>query len=53
LREGWTPKDDALPRKLVDNALPENGHRITDADMQVMLREYYHARGWDAAGTPP
>jgi len=53
LREGWTPKDDALPRKLLDNALPENGHRITDEDMQVMLREYYQARGWDAAGTPP
>jgi len=53
LREGWTPEDDALPHKLLHNALPENGHRITDEDMQVMLREYYQARGWDAAGTPP
>jgi len=53
LREGWTPKDDALPYKLLHNALPEHGNRITDEDMEVMLREYYQARGWDAEGTPP
>jgi aldehyde:ferredoxin oxidoreductase len=53
LREGLTPADDRLPRRFHDEALPETGKRITAGQMDVLLREYYAARGWNQAGEPP
>jgi aldehyde:ferredoxin oxidoreductase len=31
---------------------PHKGRRISEADMAVMLTEYYRERGWDAKGRP-
>ena len=55
LREGLTARQDRLPRRIVLEPLPggpHKGRRISDADMAVMLGEYYQQRGWDADGRP-
>jgi aldehyde:ferredoxin oxidoreductase len=53
LREGLTMQDDQLPSRFHKEALPETGKVITEEQMQVMLTEYYRARGWNEKGEPP
>ncbi|RJX35388.1 MAG: aldehyde:ferredoxin oxidoreductase [Desulfarculus sp.] len=53
LREGLTVADDRLPKRFTSEALPETGKAISAEQMEVMLSEYYQARGWDAEGRPP
>jgi len=53
IREGWTRLDDNLPPRFHQEALPEEGKGITEAQMATMLAEYYRARGWNEAGEPP
>ncbi len=53
LREGLTVDDDRLPRRFHREALPETGKIITEEDMNILLTEYYRARGWDEQGRPP
>lgn len=55
LAHGMDPASDTLPRRFIKEALPDGpakGHRITEADMAVMRRDYYRARGWDETGVP-
>jgi len=55
LREGLTALQDRLPRRIAAEPLPDGphkGHRISEADMAVMLKEYYQHRGWDENGQP-
>jgi aldehyde:ferredoxin oxidoreductase len=55
LREGLTAGQDRLPTRIVSEPLPSGPHkgrRISEADMAVMLTEYYRERGWDAKGRP-
>ncbi|UCF92538.1 MAG: aldehyde ferredoxin oxidoreductase family protein [Desulfobacterales bacterium] len=52
LREGLTPQEDRLPPRFCTEALPETGKVVTEQQMEVLLREYYQARGWDAQGRP-
>jgi aldehyde:ferredoxin oxidoreductase len=52
LREGLTPKDDQLPPRFHDEALPETGKVIAREQMDRMLKEYYQVRGWDSEGRP-
>jgi len=47
--EGLTPEDDILPARFHKENLPD-GHSITSEQMQVMLHDYYHLRGWDIKG---
>jgi aldehyde:ferredoxin oxidoreductase len=46
-------QDDQLPSRFHKEALPETGKVITEEQMQVMLTEYYRARGWNEKGEPP
>ena len=46
LREGMTPADDTLPPRLLNNALEDSGKRLTPAELQYMLDDYYTRRGW-------
>jgi aldehyde:ferredoxin oxidoreductase len=41
-----TPADDNLPERLLREALPPGGDRLTEAEFQRMRREYYALRGW-------
>ena len=48
VREGLTRADDTLPRRLLEEPLPEGpaeGHRVEKLDQ--MLDAYYGFRGWD------
>lgn len=46
LREGMTAADDTLPARLLREPLPPGGDRLTEAELQHMLGEYYALRGW-------
>jgi aldehyde:ferredoxin oxidoreductase len=45
-REGMTKKDDKLPGRFFREVLQETGKAITAGDLELMLHEYYQARGW-------
>jgi len=51
IQEGLRPEDDRLPERLLKNAL-KGGHRITEGELEKMVSEYYHLRGWDDRGYP-
>ncbi|MBW1800583.1 MAG: aldehyde ferredoxin oxidoreductase family protein [Deltaproteobacteria bacterium] len=52
LREGWTRKDDCLPSRFLKETLKDGPAKGQVVDLDTMLREYYHARGWDDEGLP-
>lgn len=56
IREGFSRKDDALPERILTEPLPSGiakGQRLTQAQLNLMLDEYYTLRGWDVqTGTP-
>jgi len=52
-REGWQPKDDWLPPRLLSEALPTGvaqGVALTAAELKEMICGYYQARGLDENG---
>jgi aldehyde:ferredoxin oxidoreductase len=52
---GLTRADDDLPARLKEEPIPEGpakGHLISQADLDLMLDEYYEARGWTPDGVP-
>jgi aldehyde:ferredoxin oxidoreductase len=51
IREGLKREDDRLPKRLHKEAL-KGGHRISEADLEKMLADYYRLRGWDEQGNP-
>ncbi len=56
LREGWQPKDDWLPPRLLSEALPTGvakGVGLSADELREMIRGYYHSRGWDESGSIP
>lgn len=48
-REGITRRDDTLPRRFLEEPLPEGSGPSTGSvlELEPMLDEYYRARGWD------
>jgi len=52
MQEGLTIEDDRLPPRFYEEPLPETGKVLTREQMDVMLKEYYHIRGWDSEGRP-
>jgi aldehyde:ferredoxin oxidoreductase len=48
-REGITRQDDTLPRRFLEDPLPEGSGPSTGSmlELEPMLDEYYRARGWD------
>ncbi len=54
-REGFGRKDDTLPWRLLNEPVPSGpaaGCRVTAADLDIMLSDYYALRGWDEDGVP-
>ncbi|SHO50333.1 aldehyde ferredoxin oxidoreductase family protein [Desulfopila aestuarii] len=51
IREGLTPQDDKLPKRLHKESLPEGGS-LSEAEMELLLSDYYRLRGWDSQGVP-
>jgi aldehyde:ferredoxin oxidoreductase len=53
LREGWTPADDWLPRRLLETTLLLPSGRVaslTAERLRSMISGYYAARGLDGEG---
>jgi aldehyde:ferredoxin oxidoreductase len=53
VREGFSRKDDTLPRRFVEEPLPEGPAKGQVVNLDLMLDEYYALRGWDKNGIPP
>jgi aldehyde:ferredoxin oxidoreductase len=51
IREGLKSEDDNLPKRFYKEML-ETGHRIKKQELETMLQEYYHLRGWHKNGFP-
>lgn len=51
IREGLTPAEDRLPKRLLEKPLP-SGKAISEAEMAQLLADYYQHRGWDENGIP-
>jgi aldehyde:ferredoxin oxidoreductase len=56
IREGFTRKDDHLPAKVMNTPIPEDtvskGSFISKKELNLMLDDYYEARGWTPEGLP-
>jgi aldehyde:ferredoxin oxidoreductase len=56
VREGFTRADDTLPERILTEPLKggaSKGHYISRDELDLMLDEYYTARGWDVATGAP
>jgi len=55
-REGLTRKDDSLPWKIMNQPVPDDGSAkgavVTKEELDLMLDDYYQARGWTNKGLP-
>jgi aldehyde:ferredoxin oxidoreductase len=53
LREGMDPlKEDTLPKRLLEEPLPEGASKGRVSRVREMIPEYYKVRGWDERGVP-
>jgi aldehyde:ferredoxin oxidoreductase len=52
VRDGLTRKDDTLPRRLLNEAMPTGASQGNTVPLDQMLSEYYELMGWDANGVP-
>ncbi len=53
LREGLDPQsEDTLPKRLLEEPIPEGPAKGKVSRLKEMLPEYYELRGWDAKGLP-
>ncbi|MDD1638365.1 MAG: aldehyde ferredoxin oxidoreductase C-terminal domain-containing protein, partial [Methylococcaceae bacterium] len=50
VREGISYKDDEIPRRMLEEPLPDNG--ATPIPIKAMLKRYYKIRQWDDNGIP-
>jgi aldehyde:ferredoxin oxidoreductase len=51
IQEGLTREDDRLSNRLYKETL-KGGHRISEAELDRMVTDYYRLRGWDEKGCP-
>ncbi len=51
-REGFARKDDTLPKRCLEEPMPDGPGRGHVVELDVMLNEYYSIRGWDENGIP-
>ncbi len=47
VREGFGKKDDAFPRRITEESVPEGPGAGQVFEQEKMLTDYYRARGWD------
>jgi len=56
IREGLSRKDDTLPWKVLNVPIPDDGPAkgaiVTQEELDLMLDDYYDARGWNLEGVP-
>lgn len=52
LRAGFTAADDTLPKRILEEPLPEGPSKGYVCKLAEMLPDYYKLRGWDDEGRP-
>lgn len=52
IREGFSRADDSLPQRFLTEPSPEGPSKGEIVELEYMLEEYYHHRGWNAEGIP-
>ena len=52
LKAGVTKKDDTLPKRMLEEPMPEGPAKGMVVPLDKMLPEYYRLRGWDENGIP-
>jgi aldehyde:ferredoxin oxidoreductase len=56
IREGLSRKDDTLPWKVMNEPIPDDGPVkgavVTEEELDLLLDDYYQARGWTLEGVP-
>jgi aldehyde:ferredoxin oxidoreductase len=52
IRAGFSGADDTLPRRMLQEPMPEGPARGQLCRLKEMLPEYYAIRGWDERGVP-
>ena len=52
LKAGLTDKDDALPKRMLQEPMPEGPGKGVVVHLNEMLPEYYKLRGWTVKGVP-
>ena len=53
IKAGMVPeRDDTLPRRLLEEPMPEGPHKGHVVRLKVLLKYYYKVRGWDEKGHP-
>ena len=52
LGAGFTAADDTLPKRLLEEPIPEGPSKGYVCKLDEMLPEYYELRGWDKEGRP-
>jgi aldehyde:ferredoxin oxidoreductase len=52
LKAGLTDKDDALPKRMLQEPMPEGPGKGVVVHLNEMLPKYYKLRGWTVKGVP-
>ncbi|KAB2950985.1 aldehyde ferredoxin oxidoreductase family protein [Heliorestis acidaminivorans] len=52
LKAGFTKADDTLPKRLLEEPIPEGPSKGWTTKLDELLPLYYEVRGWDAEGVP-
>lgn len=52
IREGLTKENDTLPPRFLDEPMPEGPGKGHVVELDELLSEYYHVRGWNELGIP-
>lgn len=52
LKAGIDPKEDTLPRRLLEEPIPDGSSKGHVHRLKELLPEYYKVRGWDEKGIP-
>ena len=52
VREGLSRKDDYLPKRFLEDPMPEGPAKGQIVELDFLLDEYYDLRGWDEQGIP-
>ena len=52
LRAGLSFKDDTLPKRMLEEPMPEGPAKGMIVHLKEMLPEYYRLRGWTSDGVP-
>jgi aldehyde:ferredoxin oxidoreductase len=52
LGAGLTSEDDTLPKRFMEEPMPEGPSQGSVCQIEEMLADYYEQRGWDKNGVP-